>query len=217
LVVTIIEAPTNAGCEKERTREGSLLEFDHVFSEFERPVYNYLLHLTQNQADAEDLTQETFIRVHDRLKAFRGEASLRTWVYRIATNLSIDYFRSSAHHQTNASLSLEEVDLERELVDLHTPSATQQVEQAAMSDCMQKFVQDLPFPYQMVLILHDFQGLTNQEIADVLKISLDTVKIRLHRARLKLRLSLRANCDLYHDERNVLVCQPSTADKAQLE
>jgi len=86
-----------------------------------------------------------------------------------------------------------------------------------MSDCMQKFVQHLPLPYRTVLVLHDLQGLRTQEIADVLECSLDTVKIRLHRARVKLRASLQAGCDLDHDERNVLVCEPNEVGKTALE
>jgi len=198
-------------------REYTLPGFDYIFAEFQQRIYNYLLHLTQNQADAEDLAQETFIRVHDKLETFRGEASLSTWVYRIATNVSIDFFRSSAHRQTRVNPSLEEVDLERKLADLDTPTLSQKVAQSDMSDCVQKFVQHLPLSYRQVLVLHDLQGLKTQEIADVLECSLDTVKIRLHRARVKLRASLHTGCDLDHDERNVLVCEPNPVGKAILE
>ena len=70
-------------------QEINLPDFDDIFCKFERSIYNYLLHLTQNQAEAEDLVQETFIRVYDKLKTFRGEASLSTWMYRIATNVGV--------------------------------------------------------------------------------------------------------------------------------
>lgn len=195
------------------TREGSLPGFDYVFHEFERPIYQYLLGLTQNEADAEDLTQETFIRVNDKLKTFRGEASLKTWIYRIATNVSIDHFRSRACRQTNATQSLQEAEFEREWADNNVPSPDHQVTQSEMSDCVQGFILSLPLSYRTVLLLHDLQGLKVQDIADLLDCSLDTVKIRLHRARNKLRESLDAGCDLVHDERNVLVCErnlPST-------
>ena len=67
-------------------QEDNSLDFADVFAEYQRPIYNYLLRMTQNQAEAEDLTQETFIRVNRSLPTFRGEASLSTWIYRIATN-----------------------------------------------------------------------------------------------------------------------------------
>ena len=205
------------GSEEQPDKGRILPAFDRIFAEFERPIYYYLLHLTQNQTDAEDLAQETFIRVHDKLGTFRGEASLRTWVYRIATNASTDYFRSSAHRQAKANPLLEEVDLDREFANLSAPSVSQQVAQSEMSECMQKFVEHLPYPYRTVIVLHDLQGWKAQEIADILECSLETVKIRLHRARVKLRASLHAGCDLDHDERNVLVCEPNEVGKTTLE
>ena len=71
-------------------------------------MHSYLLHLTQDQAQAGDLAQETFIRVFDKLKTFRGEASLRTWIYRIATNASIDHFRSLVALQDKVKQSFNE-------------------------------------------------------------------------------------------------------------
>lgn len=191
------------------SHERSLPEFDLIFREFERPIYNYLLGLTQNQADAEDLTQETFIRVYDKLGTFRGEASLSTWVYRVATNASIDHFRSRAHRQAKVTQSLEEPQFQREWVDNNMPAPDHQFSQSQMSDCVQGFIQCLPLSYRTVVLLHDLQGLKVQEISDILNLPLATVKIRVHRARNKLRASLNAGCDLAHDEGNVLVCEPN--------
>jgi RNA polymerase sigma-70 factor (ECF subfamily) len=215
--MAMTQTRNSIGFEEQPDRGRILPTFDHIFEEFERPIYDYLLHLIQNQADAEDLAQETFIRVHDKLETFRGEARLSTWIYRIATNISTDYFRSSAHRQAKANPLLEEVDLDREFANLSAPSVAQQVAQSDMSDCMQKFVQHLPYSYRTVIVLHDLQGLKAQEIADILECPLETVKIRLHRARVKLRASLHAGCDLDHDERNVMVCEPNEVGKATLE
>ncbi len=195
--------------EEQLNLEVKLPDFDDIFRKFERPIYNYLLHLTQNQAEAEDLVQETFIRVYDKLKTFRGEASLSTWIYHIATNVSIDHFRRSTTHQAKTIESLEESDLERVCIDENMPSPDDQVAQSEMSDCVQNFIQRLPLSYRTVLLLHDVQGLKVQDIADVLGCSLDIVKIRLHRARNKLKETLDSSCDLAHDERNVLVCEPN--------
>jgi RNA polymerase sigma-70 factor (ECF subfamily) len=185
------------------------LAFADVFDEYQRPIYNYLLRLTQNQAEAEDLTQETFIRVHRSLPTFRGEASLSTWLYRIATNVSLDHFRRSATRQAKAALSLEETESDGEwVVDETASSPEQMAAQSEMSACVQRFIQRLSPSYRTVLVLHDLQGLKNREIADVLDVSLSTVKIRLHRARKKLREALDAGCDLGHDERNIFVCEP---------
>ncbi|MCP4669891.1 MAG: sigma-70 family RNA polymerase sigma factor, partial [Desulfobacula sp.] len=77
-------------------KENHPLTFASIFDKYQQPIYNYLLRMTQNRTEAEDLTQETFIRVHRKLSTFRGEAKLDTWLYRIATNISFDYFRRSS-------------------------------------------------------------------------------------------------------------------------
>jgi RNA polymerase sigma-70 factor (ECF subfamily) len=124
------------------------LDFTDVFQEYQRPIYNYLLRMTQNQAEAEDLTQETFIRVHRSLSTFRGEASLSTWIYRIATNVSHDHFRRRATRQAEATLSLEEMESDGEwLVDKTSPSPEKLVDQSEIIACVQSFVQRLPPNY----------------------------------------------------------------------
>lgn len=196
-------------------RETSALIFADVYREFEHPVHSYLLHLTQDPVKAEDLAQETFIRIFDKLKTFRGEASLHTWIYRIATNVSIDCFRGKAARQDKVNQSFEA--LEEEWQDQDTPTPEHQIEQSEMSHCVQQFILRLPLPYRTVVVLHDLQGLKIQDIADVLECSVDTVKIRLHRARKKIREFLHAGCELDHDERDVLVCEPKAGNESILE
>lgn len=195
--------------QERQDQESHPLNFASVFHEYQQPIYNYLLRMTENQAEAEDLTQETFIRVHRSLPTFRGEASLSTWLYRIATNVSLDYFRRSSTRQAKASFSFEETDLDPKWVIDELTSSPEQLaaDQSEMSVCVEDFIQHLPPTYRAVLVLHDLQGLKNREIADVLDCPLSTVKIRLHRARTKLRGDLNAGCDFDHDERNVLVCE----------
>ncbi len=188
-------------------QENGTLTFASVFQAYQSPIYNYLLRMTQNPTEAEDLTQETFIRVHSSLSTFRGEASLSTWLYRIATNVSYDYFRRKTR-QAKAALSLEETDVERKGVRAETPASPEQLAaQSEMSACVEGFIDRLPPSYRAVLVLHDVQGLKNSEIAEVLQCSLDTVKIRLHRARKTLRATLSTGCDFAHDERAVFVCE----------
>jgi RNA polymerase sigma-70 factor (ECF subfamily) len=85
--------------------------------------------------------------------------------------------------------------------------------QSEMSGCVQRFIQRLSPDYRAALVLGDLQGLKNREIADVLDVSLATVKIRLHRARAKLREALDAGCDLTHNERNIFVCEPKVENE----
>jgi len=195
-------------------QDGQGLDFADVFLEYQRPIYNYLWRMTQNRSEAEDLTQETFIRVHRSLSAFRGEASLSTWIYRIATNASHDHFRRRVNQQARAALSLEDTESEEEWIADEAASPPEQLAaQSEMSTCVQRFIQRLSPDYRAVLVLSDLQGLKNREIAGALDVSLSTVKIRLHRARAKLREALDTGCDLAHDERNVFVCEPKVENR----
>lgn len=198
----VVEEPGEQG------PESGTLSFDNVFSEYERPIYSYLLRMTNNEAEADDLTQETFVRVHRGLPAFRGESGLSTWIYRIATNVSFDHFRRRTTQQAKTAVPLEEATPNVEWVDEAPSSPEQLAAQSEMSACVDGFVNRLPPAYRTVLVLHDMQGLKNREIAEVLDCSLDNVKIRLHRARKKLREALDTGCDFEHDERNVFVCEP---------
>jgi RNA polymerase sigma-70 factor (ECF subfamily) len=207
--VTISQSQSALDLRETQHQAGRPLCFADVFCEYQRPIYNYLLRMVQNRAEAEDLTQETFIRVHRSLSTFRGEASLSTWIYRIATNVSHDHFRRRATQQARATLLLEGTESEEEwIADEAAPSPEQLAAQSEMSTCVQRFIQRLSPDYRAVPILSDLQGLKNHEIAEVLNVSLSTVKIRLHRARARLREVLDAGCSFAHDERNVFVCEP---------
>ncbi len=99
------------------------------------------------------------------------------------------------------------------LLDDEAASPEQQAVRSEMSACMQALIDQLPPDYRAALILHDLEGMTSAEIAEVLDVSLDTVKIRLHRARTRLRAALKVGCEFAHDERSVLVCEPKAGDR----
>ena len=138
------------------------LSFDEIHEEYQRPIQSYLLRISQDETAAEDLTQETFIRVHRGLGDFRGDASLSTWVYRIATNVARDHFRRKPAGET---VSSEDAGLEERAVDDRTPAPPQAVAQSEMSDCVQKYITRLPPTYRSVLVLYEYQGLKAREIA----------------------------------------------------
>ncbi len=193
------------------TRDASL-NFDEIHSEYRRPIQSYLLRITQSQAAAEDLTQETFLRVHRSLADFRGDASISTWVYRIATNAARDHFRRKPARETVSSPSDAEVG--QRVIDDRTPPPPQAAAQLEMSDCVQRYILRLPPTYRSVLVLYEYQGLKAREIAEVLGCSLQNAKIRLHRARAKLKEAMEAGCQFSYDERNVLVCDGKPKEEA---
>jgi RNA polymerase sigma-70 factor (ECF subfamily) len=190
-------------------------EFEELYQQYRPPIYKYLLRMTQDPVDAEDLTQETFIRVNNSLESFRGDASIVNWIYRIATNTSIDHFRKKGGGEIRIEFSVEEAaSADLPLADDDDSSTDNLAAKNEMSGCVQSFIGRLQPSYRSVLVLHDLQGLKNREIAEVLDCSLDSVKIRLHRARKKLQEALDKGCDFSYDERNVFICQPA-AEKGE--
>jgi RNA polymerase sigma-70 factor (ECF subfamily) len=145
------------------------------------------------------LTQEVFVKVSQALPTFRGESQLSTWIYRIATNAAIDRTRTPFFRQAARTCSLNDSN-EMEGKDLLTiaeaPSLEQRVMRRERYQCFRNFVENLPANYRTVIVLSELEELTNNEIADILGVSLDTVKIRLHRARSRLFQELRAHCKL---------------------
>lgn len=180
-----------------------------VFVQHRDRIYRYLLRVVRNAADAEDLTQETFLRAHRQLESLRDPAALSTWLYRIATHVAYDRFRRSPSHAEarQPDTSADGAPSEAEWTDTEAPRVDEAFEKTEMSACVQELVETLPDTYRAVLLLHDVHGLTNPEIARMLGCSVETVKIRLHRARTKLNAALRAGCDFAQDRRGVLVCE----------
>jgi RNA polymerase sigma-70 factor, ECF subfamily len=157
--------------------------------------------------DAEDLTQEVFVKVGQALPSFRGESKVSTWIYRIATNTAFDRLRSPSF-QRAAQAPLEVLALATE----EPPGIDEDLARKEMNECIRRYIDNLPPPYRSAVVLSEDEGLTNQQIADVLGISLDTVKIRLHRARSRLRSELGSGCAFYRDDRNELACEPKIRD-----
>jgi RNA polymerase sigma-70 factor (ECF subfamily) len=180
------------------------LEFPSIYEAFQPKIVRYLTRLV-GEAEAEDLTQEVMIKVSEALPNFRGESQLSTWIYRIATNAALDRLRSPSYRRVvqPCSMSSEpEIEDRNTLTGEKTPLPEPQIFRREMNDCIQSFVQKLPENYRTVLVLSEFEGLRDSEIAEALGVSPGLAKIRLHRAREKLKEELRANCESYWVEEN---------------
>ena len=184
------------------------IDFKALHDQFRSRVLRYVTRLV-GEAEAEDVTQSVMLKVNEGLRGFRGDSSVSTWIYRIATNVALDRLRQRAIQPlTDTGYEFDEGDL---------PPAAQSasVETTAirdeMSACISEFVAHLPQNYKTIMILSELEGFTNGEIAAVLGLSLDTVKIRLHRARDKLRKDLEAGCNFYRDERAEFACDRKPA------
>ena len=171
------------------------LEFQKIHEAFRPKIYRYLTHLVGDH-EAEDLTQEVFVKVSRALETFRGESQLSTWLYRIATNAAIDKMRSLSFRQDAQKSSLDDSneDEDRDVWMEEKPLLEQQFMRKERYQCFENFVNNLPPHYRTVVVLSELGELTNNEIAQVLGLSLDAVKIRLHRGRARLVQELKTHC-----------------------
>jgi len=190
------------------------LEFNNVYTEFHEKVMRYVERIV-GKNDAEDLTQEVFLKINKGLQEFQGRSSLSTWVYRIATNAALDKMKSRSSREARETVTLGETGCTQETpcLEAESLSAEREAIRNEMNECIREFVDRLPTDYRVVILLSEMKELKNQEIADVLGISLDAVKIRLHRARARLKAEFEAGCDFYHDEHGNMACDRKKTSK----
>ncbi len=192
---------------------GDQKEFLAIYTEFRPKIVGYLRRLV-GDVDAEDVAQEVFVKVAKALEGFRGDSSLSTWIYRIATNTATDHLRKPGSRNAAFSPGVVPDDdspgIEETIPDDERPVLDMLLIRKDMNECIRGIVDSLPENYRSVLVLSELEGMTNAEITQILGISLDTVKIRLHRARIRLRKALEAKCNFYHDDRNELACDRKT-------
>ena len=186
----------------------STVDFQKIHDEFRPRIFHYLSGMVGKDI-AEDLTQVVFEKISRGLTNFRGESSLATWIYRIATNAALDHNRSASARKM--IISLDTIDDNcgcNILIDEKPPDADRAIMRREMNACIYRIIKRMPENERAALILSEFEGMKNREIADILDISLDAVKIRLHRARTRLRKDIVTECNIDRDERNELVCYP---------
>lgn len=188
-------------------------DFDAIHSEFRPRIHRYLRDLV-GPDEAEDICQIVFLKVHRGLAEFRGQSSLATWIYRIATNAALDRLRKrslgmaalvESDSDAPDDASCEDAAAHR-AGSIAEPSAESSYIRSEMNECIDAFVDTLPEIYRPVIVLSDLEGFTNREIANILGLTVDTVKIRLHRARSELKKRFESGCDFYRTETNELAC-----------
>ena len=192
------------------SRPGGGRDFAGIFEEYQPRIRRYVAR-TVGEPDAEDVTQMVFLKVSQALQNFRGESALSTWIYCIAANTATDWRRSASFKQAIQQVPLEVPSGEERadhagLSEARLPMADQLLIRREMNQCIRRVVEGLPDHDREVIFLSEFEGRTNADIAEILAVSLDTVKIRLHRARGRLKQALDAGCTLYHDQHQGLAC-----------
>ena len=167
--------------------EGDVNAFETLVIEYEKNVYAITQRMTGNSEDAADMTQETFIKAYNSLSSFRGDSKFSVWLYRIATNVCLDYLRSRSRKPA-ISLSVEDEDGEEAQLEISDESQSPErlLERDLTRDAVRRGLKALAPEYRQILLLREIQGLSYEEISDVLSLETGTVKSRIFRARKRL-------------------------------
>jgi RNA polymerase sigma-70 factor, ECF subfamily len=176
-----------------------------LFERYHDRIYRYVLRMVKNPAEAEDLTQDTFLRAYDRRDTLRDPLAVRGWLYRIATHLCLDRLRQ---RKPQVSIDSEEGAAQVAPIASGSPSVLEISERKETSACVQRCLDFLPDKYRAVILLREAHSLSAAEIAELLGVTVTTVKIRLHRARRKLQKIMDYGCAVSKDSKGVPVCQP---------
>jgi RNA polymerase sigma-70 factor, ECF subfamily len=173
-----------------RVRDGDMTGYEYLLTKYRKPMINFMYRMVRNQAIAEELAQEVFLRIYRSRATYRAEARFTTWLYRIATNLGVNYSRDSKHELAASNVYLDAPDPETgtrpDLADL-TPNIEQDILRDERLQAIREQVQALPERQRIAVIMHKYQGLDYREIGTVLKLSESATKSLLFRAYQSLR------------------------------
>lgn len=172
-------APDFALCQL--AANGDLAAFELIYERYHRRTYSLTLRMTNNQTEAEDLTQEVFIQLFRKIGSFRGDSAFSTWLHRLTVNQVLMYFRRRS--VKNEKVSDDGEMPEQTVAGSANPGKMQVVDRIALKNA----IAELPNGYKNVFVLHDVEGYEHEEVARLLGISVGTSKSQLHKARLKLR------------------------------
>lgn len=174
----------------QRSAAGDSEAFEQIYRRHFRRVYALCLRMMGDPVRAEDMTQEVFVQLFNKIGSFRGESAFTTWLHRMTVNLVLMYFRKAS---TRSELLTEEGETPIQIVrGTENPESMPVVDRIAL----ERAVAQLPPGYRSVFVLHDVEGYEHDEIAKMMNISAGTSKSQLHKARLKLRQLLRQQAAL---------------------
>ena len=175
-----------------RVRGGDDAAFDHLVAKFRRPMVHFMFRMARNQAMAEELAQEVFLRVYRSRASYSAEAKFTTWLYRIASNLAINHARDTKAERNTASLDEpdEETGLKIDVADGHATAEQEMLRRERLAS-IRKEVEALPERQRVAVLMHKYQGLDYKQIGEVLKLSESATKSLLFRAYETLRERLK--------------------------
>ncbi len=170
-----------------RVQRGDANAFEYLVAAYEKNVYNLALRMTGSPEDAEDMAQEAFLKAYSSLGSFRGDSKFSVWLYRIVSNVCLDFLRKQKKTQS-FSLSMEDDDGEEAELELPDLSSLpeEELEKKLTREAVRRGLAQLPEDARQILLLREIQGLSYEEIGETLGLEPGTVKSRIFRARKKL-------------------------------
>ena len=178
--------------------ESSPPAFEDVVTQLSGPLRRYLERLVGNRATADELLQDTLLKIARALPGFEGRSSVKTWAFTIATRVATDHLRRPANRAQMTDID--------ETTIVSEAESDQRLVIDEMSSCVREVIDSLPEDYRTALVLHDLEGHTASQVAEIAGCSVATAKIRIHRARHRLKQALNDECRFYRDEDNVFRC-----------
>jgi len=177
-----------------RLKAGELECFDYLLNKYRRPIIHFMYRMVHNQALAEEMAQEVFLRVYRSRETYRAEARFSTWLYRIATNLAVNHARDTKHERAAQTIYLDEPDSETgsmpDVADA-TPSAEADLLRRERFNAIRQHVMALPERQRTAVLMHKYEGMDYKQIGEVLKLSESATKSLLFRAYQTLRDKLK--------------------------
>jgi len=177
-----------------RVSQGDDAGFNYLIEKYRKPIIHFMFRMVHNQAIAEELAQEVFLRVYRSRETYRAEARFTTWLYRIATNLGVNYARDTKHERAAQNVYLDQPDPETgttpDLADT-TPSVEHDLVREERMRAIRQHVMALPERQRMAVLMHKYQGMDYKQIGEVLKLSESATKSLLFRAYQTLREKLK--------------------------
>src|SRR6202789_245620 len=170
-------------------KAGDISAFEELVRRYDRNVFRIAQHITQNREDAEDVVQDAFLKAYQNLANFQEQSKFYTWLVRIAVNEALMRLRRRRPERMvslGEDVKTEGDSLPREVADW-SPNPEQQYNQAELREILTRTIQGLPASFRTVFVLRDVEGLSTEETAEALDLSIPAVKSRLLRARLQLR------------------------------
>ncbi len=175
-------------------RSGNMAAFDVLLGKYRKPIIHFMFRMVHNQAVAEELAQEVFLRVYRSRETYRAEARFSTWLYRIATNLGVNHARDTRHERTASTIYLDQADSETgstpDVADLTPGAETRMVSDERMA-AIRDHVLALPERQRTAVLMHKYEGMDYKQIGEVLKLSESATKSLLFRAYQTLRDTLK--------------------------